>query len=32
MVQTGGGFKDILEFLENKGYFQSTQYIQIWNL
>jgi len=26
MVQTGGGYKSLIEFLEHKGYFYGTQY------
>lgn len=26
MVQTGGGYLDILEFLEHKGYFYGSKY------
>ena len=29
MVQTGGGYKDILEFLEHKGFFASSQHVTL---
>ena len=32
MVQTGGGYKPLLEFLEHKGFFYGSKYNEIWML